>query len=162
MKITISGTGVHRREIAGIDKLRGLPSTWYCFTNLELIEPGYMPRQIDVIIVMEERILIIDLKDWRGKITSDAERWFQNGRSADTSPVKKILENARKLATVLKAFLLKNLPRGTRVDTPLVEGCVVVTGSCDIRGLTEFDRHRTFQIDDFCTFIQDPQQRKNV
>ncbi|HTF61867.1 MAG TPA: nuclease-related domain-containing protein [Edaphobacter sp.] len=102
MKITISGKGIHRREISGIEKLRELPGHWYCFTNLELIEPGSMPRQIDVTIVMEDRILIVDLKDWSGKITSDADRWFQNDRHTDTSPVKKILENAKKVASALK------------------------------------------------------------
>jgi hypothetical protein len=45
IKITISGKGIHRREISGIGKLRELPGYWYCFTNLELIEPGSMPRQ---------------------------------------------------------------------------------------------------------------------
>ena len=56
MRINISGKGIHRREITGIEKLRELPSEWYCFTNLELIEPGSMPRQIDVVIVLEDRI----------------------------------------------------------------------------------------------------------
>ena len=53
MKIGISGKGIHRREIAGIEKLRGLPSHWYAFTNLELIQAGAMPRQIDVVIVVD-------------------------------------------------------------------------------------------------------------
>jgi hypothetical protein len=115
MHVSITGKGIHRREVVGIEKLRHLPSRWYCFTNLELIEPGSMPRQIDVIIVLEDRILIVDLKDWRGKITSDSDRWFQNGRSADTSPVKKILENARMMSTALKAFLTRGVPRGSRL-----------------------------------------------
>lgn len=160
MKITISGKGIHRREIAGIGKLRELPGHWYCFTNLELIEPGSMPRQIDVIIVLDDRILIVDLKDWSGTITSDADRWFQNNRYVDTSPVKKILENARVTASSLRSFLTKNLPRGTKIDLPLVEGCVVLTNKCDISGLVGSDKNRVFRIDDFCKFIQDPQQRK--
>ena len=64
MNISIVGTGVRRREIAGIEKLRKLPSSWYAFPNLELLQPGSMPRQIDIAIVMDDRILIVDIKDW--------------------------------------------------------------------------------------------------
>jgi hypothetical protein len=42
----------------------------------------------------------------------------------------------------------------------MIEGCVVLTGKCDISGLTDSDKNRVFQIDDFCKFIQDPRQRK--
>lgn len=62
MRINITGKGVHRREIPGIEKLRGLPAEWYAFTNLELIQPGSMPRQIDVVIVLDDRVIIADLK----------------------------------------------------------------------------------------------------
>jgi hypothetical protein len=52
MRISISGKGIHRREVPGVEKLRTLPAEWYAFTNLELIQPGEMPRQLDVIIVL--------------------------------------------------------------------------------------------------------------
>ena len=60
MRIHISGKGIHRREVPGIEKLRTLPSDWYAFTNLELIEAGAMPRQIDVVIVLDDRAMLID------------------------------------------------------------------------------------------------------
>ena len=109
MKIQISGKGIHRREVPGIDKLRRLPPEWYAFTNLELVESGAMPRQIDVIIVLDDRILIADLKDWYGKITSDGDRWFQNDRAVDTSPVKKILENAMRLPPEVRQIVKTQL-----------------------------------------------------
>lgn len=163
MRIHISGKGIHRREVSGIEKLRTLPSDWYAFTNLELIEAGAMPRQIDVVIVLDDRILIADLKDWNGKITSDGDRWFQNGRSVDTSPVKKILENVRIMAGLLSRFLAKTAKqRGTvfnRWQLPLVEGCVITTGRCDIRELPDLEKPRVFQIDEFCRIIQAPRER---
>ena len=109
MKIQVSGKGIHRREVPGIESLRALPADWYCFTNLELVDSGSMPRQIDVVIVLDDRILIADLKDWNGRITSDADRWFLNGKSIDTSPVKKILENARIIKGLLQRYLKKEL-----------------------------------------------------
>jgi serine/threonine protein kinase len=163
MRIAISGKGIHRREVPGVEKLRTLPAEWYAFTNLELIQPGEMPRQLDVIIVLDDRILIADLKDWRGKITSDGDRWFQNDRYVDTSPVKKILENARMLATLLSGFLRKNSGRAgntfNRWELPLIEGCVILTNRCDISGVTDLEKPRVFMIDEFCRFIQKPRER---
>ena len=114
MKIGISGKGIHRREIAGIEKLRGLPPHWYAFTNLELIQAGAMPRQIDVVLVVDDRILIADIKDWHGRISSDGDRSFQNDRSVDTSPVKKILDNARILKGSSPPAPSNNLPPNRR------------------------------------------------
>jgi tRNA A-37 threonylcarbamoyl transferase component Bud32 len=163
MKISISGKGIHRREVPGIEKMRTLPSHWYAFTNLELVDAGAMPKQIDVILVLEDRILIVDLKDWSGKITSDGDRWFQNDRAVDTSPVRKILENARIMAGLLGRFLTKAAAgRGrkfNRWEIPLIEGCVVVTGRGDIRSLPDMEKPRVFHIDDFCRFMQDPRER---
>ena len=56
MKITNSGRGVHKREIVGIEKLKPLPSNWYAYTNLDLaLSPG-KSREIDVIMVVDDRI----------------------------------------------------------------------------------------------------------
>jgi serine/threonine protein kinase len=165
MKIHISGKGIHRREVPGVEKLRDLPSHWYAFTNLELVDAGSMPRQIDVIIVLEDRILIADLKDWGGKISSDGDRWFQNDRNVDTSPVKKILENTRIMAGLLSRFLTKTAAsRGgkfNRWELPLIEGCVILTGRCDFRGLADMEKPRVFQIDDFCRFVQSAKDRSS-
>lgn len=165
MHINISGKGVHRREIPGVDKLRSLPSQWYAFTNLELIQTGAMPRQIDLVIVVDDRLIIADLKDWSGKITSDGDRWFQNGRSVDTSPVKKILENARIMATLLSGYLAKSAAaqgvKFNRWEVPLVEGCVILTGRCDISQLPDLEKPRVFPIDEFCRIVQDQRKRNH-
>lgn len=160
MKIQVSGKGIHRREVVGIDKLRALPAEWYCFTNLELVDSGAMPRQIDVIIVLDDRILIVDLKDWNGRIASDSDRWFLNGKSVDTSPVKKILENVRIIAGLLQRYLKKD-PQTRTTPLPLIEGCVVTTGRCDLTGLAPMEKPRVFQIDEFCKIVQDQRTRSS-
>jgi len=164
MRVSISGKGIHRREVFGVEKLRELPSDWYAFTNLELIQPGSMPRQVDIVIVLDDRILIADLKDWSGKITSDGDHWFQNDRLVDTSPVKKILENTRILAGLLSGFLSKEAARLSlkfkRWELPLVEGCVILTGQrCDISELPDLEKPRVFPIDEFCRTVQNPSER---
>src|SRR5689334_19610469 len=97
MKIKLlSARGIHAREVAGIDALKDrLRPDWYGFANLEMIQRADRPRQIDVVLVIDDRILIADLKDWRGVITSDGQTWYQNDRVMEPSPAKKIIDNAR-------------------------------------------------------------------
>jgi hypothetical protein len=160
MKITITGKGINRREVVGVEKLHALPSDWYCFTNLELIRPGAMPREIDIAIVLDDRILLVDLKDWHGRITSDGSQWSQNDRVVGTSPVRKILDNARVLAGELRQYIRRTRPPSLSPDAiPLVEGCVVLTARSDFRGLPEQERHRVFDIDDFCRMLPDARER---
>jgi hypothetical protein len=161
MKLRITGKGIHRREIAGIEKLKAsLPSEWYGFTNLELIRPGATPREIDVVIVLDDRILLVDLKDWHGRITSDGSHWSQNDRLVGTSPVKKIWDNARVLAAELRQYVKRTRPPSLNPDAiPLVDSCVVLTGRCDARALPEQERQRVFDIDDFCRMLPDARDR---
>lgn len=56
MLIRIAGSGIHKREVFGVEKLKALPLDWYGYTNLELIQPGAMPKQVDVVIVLEDRM----------------------------------------------------------------------------------------------------------
>lgn len=159
MHVNISGKGIHRRELPGVEKLRELPAHWYAFTNLELVQSGEMPRQLDVIIVLDDRILVVDLKDWRGKITSNGDRWFQDGRYVDTSPVKKVLENVRIMASLLTKFIARKPVSGARPKTPLIEGCVVLTSRCDISELPDMEKPRVLLMDEFCRTIKDPAAR---
>ncbi|WP_404980721.1 MULTISPECIES: NERD domain-containing protein [Caballeronia] len=63
-----------------MDKLRGLPDHWHAFTNLDLALPGRGMREIDLVIVTEDRLLLVDLKDWLGPISSRHGNWFNGER----------------------------------------------------------------------------------
>ncbi len=68
MKVTNSGRGIHQREIPGIDRLKTeLPDSWYAFTNLDLALPEKDVREIDLVMVLDDRVLLVDLKDWLSK-----------------------------------------------------------------------------------------------
>ena len=135
MKILNCGSGIHAREVAGVSLLAGLPNHWYAYTNLDLaIGPG-SSREIDVIIVAEDRILVVDLKDWRGPIESRDGHWFNDGHDNGRSPVRKILKNAHEVFLQLQAHLKRHV-KGRHV-VPKVQGVVVLTGSSDLSGIAE-------------------------
>ncbi|MBI3093454.1 MAG: NERD domain-containing protein [Rhodocyclales bacterium] len=163
MKITNSGRGIHQREIPGLDKLKGLPDHWHAFTNLDLALPGRGIREIDLVMVIEDRLLLIDLKDWLGPVTSKDGNWFNGNRDCGRSPVHKIGENVRELAPLLKKFLTEQLRRehgpAQKVVVPWVEGAVVLTRTPDRTGISGSEVARVFSIDPFMRILKNRKER---
>jgi hypothetical protein len=139
MKITNAGRGIHIREIKGIDRFKNdLPPGWYGFTNLDLALDAGKAREIDVIIVSDRRIFLVDIKDWYGQISSVDGRWQLNGVDKDASPVAKITDIARRLASLLGRELKKR-PETRTLPQPRIEGLVVLTCRAEGSGIAEIE-----------------------
>ena len=149
-----TSTGVHTRELKGLEKFKAkLPNHYYGFANLELIEPQKkIGRQIDIVLITEDRIILVDIKDWHGTITSENSKWYQNGIQRGISPVNKIADNARLVADKLKAHL-KRFKGTSRYSAPMIHSAVVMTGTADYSGLDEGQKSRIFKIDKFCQIL---------
>ena len=163
MKIINRGRGVHERELAGIDRLRTeLPDTWFAFTNLELAIAGGRGREIDVILIIEDRIIAVDLKDWRGPIVSDGGDWTQ-GNVRERSPVEKILGNKRELSIRLREFLQDEAKRRGKspqsADIPTVLGFVVLTSCKDRSKIAPTEQPNVYSIDPFITMLRNKKNR---
>jgi hypothetical protein len=162
MRIVNAGRGIHQREIPGIDRLRALPNEWIAFTNLDLSLPQGS-REIDVILIADDRIMVIDLKDWRGKIESADGSWIQNGYDKGRSPVGKINENAKQVYYLLRAYLSDHIKRTGHSkpagDVPRVQGLVLLTATSDISGIAPTERASVYCIDPFLRIIQQPGER---
>ena len=96
MKIINHGSGIHQREILGIDFLtKNLPAEWIGHTNLDLSLPQG-PREIDIVLFSADRIFLIDLKDGHGHYESSEGGWSLNGvPQSGQSPVKNTGKCAR-------------------------------------------------------------------
>lgn len=163
MKIVNKGRGVHARELAGIERLRDeLPDSWIAFTNLELAIAGGRGREIDVIMVIEDRIIVVDLKDWRGPIVSDGGDWRQ-GNISERSPVEKILGNKRELSIRLRDFLQDEAKRKGKhpqsADIPGVFGFVVLTSCKDRSKIAATEQPSVYSIEPFIKMLRNKQQR---
>lgn len=162
MKIINKGRGIHQREVVGIDRLKNdLPPNWIGFTNLELALPNGA-REIDLIIIADDRILVVDLKDWNGNIESSGNGWRLNGRQMEgPSPVTKIAENRRQLAIKLKSFLqqVKKPSVGAEFVVPKVEPCVVLTGTAGRNGIAPTEVDKVFPLDFFVRMLKNPSER---
>lgn len=119
--------------------LAGLPSDWFAYTNLDLATGTGHSREIDVIVVAEDRILVIDLKEWKGPIESRDGHWYNDGKDHGQSPVGKISANARTIYTQLEAHLKKH-SKDKNIVVPRVQGLVVLTTAADYSGIAETER----------------------
>lgn len=162
MKIHNRGRGIHDREVPGVERLQAeLPDAWRAYTNLELAIPGG-GREIDLVMVIEDRILAVDLKDWKGRIESGDGGWKHNGRQVgDTSPVAKILNNARELHIKLSRFVQADAQRRkrARVISPRVQGFVVLTACQDRSGIAPTEVDAVFTIDAFIKVLRNVKSR---
>lgn len=160
MKITNCGSGVHAREVAGVQKLQSLPAKWFAYTNLDLIFSINKTREIDVVLVAPDRVLLIDFKDWRGPIWSSNGSWMNDRSNLGASPVPKLLENVRSLHPLLKTHFTKN-GAGAKPIVPFVQGLVVITSDADFSRIDENERKLVCHIDEFVRSIVDPVRRNS-
>lgn len=162
MRIINGGRGIHQREVPGLEKLQDLPDNWCAFTNLDLALPGKGIREIDVIMVMEDRLLLVDLKDWVGPITSEEGNWLNNGRLMGLSPVTKIADIARAhLYPLLKSFLHEQARKEGRrgIGCPKVDCAVVLTRTSDRSGISPSEVSYVFGIDQFMRVVRRQNER---
>lgn len=161
MKIINCGSGLHAREVKGIESLASLPSQWFAYTNLDLATAPGSSREIDVIIVADDRILVVDLKDWFGPIESREGHWFNAGRDNGPSPVAKISANARNIFIQLGAHLRRHV-KGTPQIVPKVQGLVVLTKATDLSGISETERQAVMPVAEFTSSLRSVPKRIEV
>jgi Nuclease-related domain len=149
MEIRNQGRGIHAREIPGLEKLKSLPSDWYAFTNLELTTGPGQSREIDIVMVIDDRVLLVDLKDWNAKITVGDGRWFHGGRDMGPSPVEKMRGNARKIAETLKAHLrdrARSNPSSPKFSAPFFQGVVIQSGRAPLDDIADNEKPNAFML----------------
>lgn len=162
MQIRNCGRGIHRNEIAGVDRLRTLPPAWYAFTNLDLALGAGTPREVDVIVITDRRVLVIDLKNWgTAPITGIDGRWYLDGEDMGPSPVAKVLDIKRQLFALLKKEF-ESRPETKTLPLPKIDGVVALTGRNDRSGIPATERNSVFTVDELIRVITDPKRDFDV
>src|SRR5208283_5194864 len=84
----LSSAGIHRREVAGVQALaNAFPINWLLYCSLTAFPRHSAPIEIDVLLVMDDRIVLLELKDWNGNLISEGDNWFLNDCRRGRSPV---------------------------------------------------------------------------
>ena len=133
--------------MAGIeDARRGLPRAWKGFANFVMRQPNRrgQDRELDLVIVVPDRIILVDLKHVRGRIENRGGFWYRGEDNLGSSPAHKIRDNAKILASLIRSEL-PQLPA-----VPPIESIVVLTHPlADPSGLDAVERDRTIKLADF-------------
>lgn len=150
MKIDfISSDGIHKAEKDALEQIRkvfnqsAFSQTWHGYAGFELIDRTQGDREIDLILITHDRLLLIELKNWHGVITPMNDRWLLNSNDMGRSPVKVTGLKAKILNGKMKSRLPEPI-RSVRNDYR-----VVLCGEEDIRQLPQDEKDYILRLDDF-------------
>ncbi|MBD2812475.1 NERD domain-containing protein [Xenorhabdus sp. Vera] len=103
MHLTIvGGAGLHASEVKAVSKMESeFQNSWHAYAGLVVADKqGSM--EIDCLIITHDRLLLVELKEWNGIITTEKGKWFQNGKNRGKSPYAIKREQAQRLKNILK------------------------------------------------------------
>jgi len=139
--------GPQPAEMIGLDEFRrSLPHAWKGFANFVMRQPTRrgQDRELDVVIIAPDRLILVDLKHVRGRIENRGGFWYRDQDDLGSSPAHKIRDNAKILASLIRSEV-RQLP-----VVPPVESVVVLTHPlADPSGLDAVERDRTVKLADF-------------
>jgi len=151
MKIDyISSDGIHHAEKAALERLRQefnksvFSQGWYGYAAFMMMDRVYRDREIDLILLTHDRLLVIELKNWNnGAITTMGDHWLLDRNDMGRSPVKVTADKTKILASKIKEKL-KEPARSLYNDFR-----VVLCGNADASGIPIDERRWVMQLDEF-------------
>lgn len=117
---------------------------WMGYAGFRFANSRGSDGEFDLVIVTHSIVLVIELKHWRGHITSFGGKWHQDGSETDVSPVERTRRKTYELKKKLKGLKSK-LPGGKE---PWIEFCVVLSGECTLE-LPDTEMQHVMLLKDF-------------
>ncbi|MGP8789882.1 nuclease-related domain-containing protein [Pseudomonas aeruginosa] len=75
-QIIVRGNGLHKSETNALDQMqKHLRDSWYGYASV-LVADKQGSMEFDLIIVTHDRLLVVELKEWHGKLTSYDGNWI--------------------------------------------------------------------------------------
>jgi tRNA A-37 threonylcarbamoyl transferase component Bud32 len=138
----LNSAGIHIREIRGIDGIAAaFPERWLLYASLQCTPKNTKPIEMDAMVVMDDRVMLLEIKDWTGLLEANGDRWIVNGKGRGRSPVDSVNMKARQFASFLKSSI-KDWG-----DT-YVDSRVVLTGSSTKEHLTTNEQNYVLNLDE--------------
>lgn len=162
MKIfVLPKTGIQESEKYAVGKIeKALPREWRGYASLEVMERARLAREIDLVLLLPDRILLVELKRWNGQIKSENGYWYLKKPGKTTfeqrgvSPVKKDKEKER----IVKSLIERTIKGGYAA---FVDSRVVLCGNSPSPILPEEEKASVLQLEEFLQ-IADPKAYKRL
>src|SRR5208337_1092506 len=103
------------------------------YVSLTAFPKNSSPIEIDVLLVMDDRIVLLELKEWKGTLTHKGDIWLLNDRYMGWSPVVLANEKAKKIKGIMK----DQIPR---LAHTYVDSRVVLTATATNEHLAEHEK----------------------
>jgi serine/threonine protein kinase len=143
----LSETGVLESEIEALKRISiSLPPEWLAFANFEFRDRIFGNREIDLVLVTKNAIVLVELKNWNGNLHSNGNLWICNGQNRGNSPVIVTNDKAKKLHA-----LLTNREGHHFSAQPYITPIVVLCGSAGPQQLSDEDKGFTVTLNEFCS-----------
>jgi tRNA A-37 threonylcarbamoyl transferase component Bud32 len=131
-----------------------LPADWHLYASLTCYPKNQAPIEIDALLVIDDRVLLLELKDWNGELASLGDRWTVDGRPRGRSPVALLAEKARKVKTILGQ-------RSPQLRRFYYDFRVVLTGGATAANLSADDQRHTLSLA-HAQLLSDPTVRRRL
>lgn len=147
MKIQIlARLGMLESELRTIQSLgQALPDHWKAYCGIELILPRQKMREIDMLIVADDRIIVTEIKEWNGdSITSDGKSWFTSRQNSVSGPKTHGVNQV----TGAWKMLMNRIREKTNGEHIYIDKCVVQAGTASISSLPEEEQENVLCLED--------------
>lgn len=142
-----------RREIKGIDALsKALPDNWLLYVALNCYPRNQDPMEIDAVVVMDDQVLLLEIKDWNGELKATGDKWVLGRAPRGRSAVYAVEDKAKKLRSVIQS-------ESAWAGSYWIESRVVLTGTANKSGLPHYQADRTWSLQEACS-LKDPARRQ--
>lgn len=150
MKIDIiSSDGIHASEKEALERMRQAFNAsefslkWQGYAGFMMMDTTYRDREIDLVLLTHDRLLLIELKKWRGKIEPMQDHWLRDGDDMGRSPVKVLADKWKILSSKIRNRL--NEPaRSVYIDYR-----VVMCGTADFSAIPDDEKAFVLTLDQF-------------
>ena len=150
MKIDIiSSDGIHASEKDALERMRQafnaseFSQKWHGYAGFMMIDTVYRDREIDLVLLTHDRLIIVELKKWRGRIEPMQDHWLRDGDDMGRSPVKVLADKWKILSSKIQA----------RLDAPtkhvMIDYRVVMCGNADYSAIPDDEKRFVLSLDQF-------------
>lgn len=150
MKIDIiSSDGIHASEKEALERMRQAFNAsefslkWQGYAGFMMMDTTYRDREIDLVLLTHDRLLLIELKKWRGKIEPMQDHWLRDGDDMGRSPVKVLADKWKILSSKIRNRLTEPA-RSVYIDYR-----VVMCGTADFSAIPDDEHAFVLTLDQF-------------
>lgn len=150
MKIDIlSSDGIHASEKEALERMRQVfnesefSRAWHGYAGFMMMDTTYRDREIDLVLLTHDRLLVIELKKWRGKIEPMQDRWLRDGNDVGRSPVKVLADKWKILSSKIQTKLSEP------AKSVFIDYRVIMCGTADYSAIPDDEKRFVQTLDQF-------------